>query len=282
MTNDIYIGIDLGGSNVRAGLISEKKLVDLFSEQIDPKGTVDEVLDQIFYVIEKLDVRNTQGIGIGVPSVVDVERGIVYDVQNIPSWTEVSIGDILKKRYQVPVSVNNDANCFALAEYYFGKGQGYNSMIGLIMGTGIAGGIIINGKLYAGSNCGAGEFGMIGYLDKHFEYFSSGQFFSNVYNLDGAEVALQAANGDNFCIEIMEEFGTHLGNTISAILYAYDPQSIILGGSVSKSYHLYKKSMWKVLEKFTYSPTIKNLKLEVSVLEHAGVLGAAALNINIV
>jgi len=282
MTKEIYIGVDLGGSNVRAGLISDKKLVELFSEQINPKGTIDEVLDQIFYVIEKLDVRNTNGIGIGVPSVVDVERGIVYDVQNIPSWTEVPIGDILKNRYKIPVSVNNDANCFALAEYQFGKGQGYNSMIGLIMGTGIAGGIIINGKLYEGSNCGAGEFGMIGYLDKHFEYYCSGQFFTNVYHLNGEEVARMAEKGDIASIAMMKEFGNHVGNILTAILCAYDPQIIILGGSVSKTYPLIETSIWKVFEGFIYSPTIKNLKLEVSELEHAGVLGAAALNLNIV
>jgi len=282
MTKEIYIGVDLGGSNVRAGLISEKKLVDLFSEQINPKGTVDEVLDQIFYVIEKLDVRNANGIGIGVPSVVDVKRGIAYNVQNIPSWTEVPIGDILKSKYQIPVAVNNDANCFALAEYQFGKGQGYNSMIGLIMGTGIAGGVILNGRLYEGSNCGAGEFGMIGYLDKHFEYYCSGQFFKNVYNLKGEEVARMAEKGDSASIAIMEEFGNHVGNILTTIIYAYDPQVIILGGSVSKTFPLIETSIWKVFEGFNYSPTIKNLKLEVSELEHAGVLGAAALNLNLV
>ena len=282
MTKDIYIGVDLGGSNVRAGLISDKKLVDLFSEQINPEGTVEEVLEQIFYVIDKLDVRNANGIGIGVPSVVDVNRGIVYNVQNIPSWTEVPLADILKNRYQIPVAVNNDANCFALAEYQFGKGQGYNSMIGLIMGTGIAGGIIINGKLYEGANCGAGEFGMIGYLDKHFEYYCSGQFFTNVYNLKGEEVSRTAEKGDSTSIAIMEEFGNHVGNILTEILYAYDPQIIILGGSVSKTYPLIETSIWKVFEGFNYSTTIKNLKIEVSELEHAGVLGAAALNIHIV
>lgn len=282
MGKDIFIGVDLGGTNVRAGLISGKELVDLFSEPIDPKGSVDEVLQQIFQVIEKLDLKNTEGIGIGVPSVVDVEKGIVYDVQNIPSWIEVPVGSILKDRYKVPVWVNNDANCFALAEYHFGKGQGYNSMIGLIMGTGIAGGIIINGKLYEGANCGAGEFGMIGYLKKHYEYYSCGQFFTNIHNLKGEEVARMAEEGDSRSMAIMEEFGKHVGNTLSAILYAYDPEVIVLGGSVSKTYPLIKPSIWKVLDDFAFSPTIKNLKLEVSELKHAGVLGAAALNLNLV
>ena len=118
-----------------------------------------------------------KAIGIGVPSVVDTHTGIVYDVQNIPSWKEVAIAQKMQELYKLPVLVNNDANCFALGEYHFGKGKGTKSMVGVTIGTGIGAGIIINGKLYCGPNCGAGEFGMIGYLDKVVEYYASGQFF---------------------------------------------------------------------------------------------------------
>ena len=272
-----YIGIDLGGTNVRAGLVEKGYLTAIQESGIKSGGSEEEIIGQIFNVIDRLKCDSPAGIGMGVPSVVDVDRGIVYDVVNIPSWKEVHVKEIFEKRYNMPVHVNNDANCFAMAEYHFGKGKGTKSMIGLIMGTGMAGGIIINGKPYEGANCGAGEFGMIQYLDHYLEYYSSGQFFSNIHNTTGVEVAGKALAGNPPAIAMMEEFGGHVGKAITAILYAYDPQKIILGGSVSKSYSLFKDAMWKELENFAFRPVIKNLVIEVSTLQHPGVLGAAAL-----
>ena len=276
---DNLIGIDLGGTNVRAGLITGMELVNLQTTRVNSKGTMEQVLDQLFEVTDGLnfDLKQAKGIGVGVPSVVDTEKGIVYDVQNIPSWLEVPIKSILEEKYQVPVSVNNDANCHTLAEYHFGKGQGSNSMVGLIIGTGVAGGIIVNGKLFEGATCGAGEFGMVPYLDSCYEKYCAGLFFKIKYGLDGGDVAKKAQAGDHESLEIMKELGTHIGQLISTILYTYDPQVIVLGGSVSKSYPLFQPAVWEVLNDFAYSPTVKKLKIEVSELENPGVFGAAAL-----
>ncbi|MDH5399124.1 MAG: ROK family protein [Cyclobacteriaceae bacterium] len=274
-----YIGIDLGGTNVRAGLIRGKQMLSNAATRINSKGSVEEVFEQIYSVIDQLDREKVAGIGIGVPSVVNVEKGIVYDVQNIPSWVEVPVKDTLEQKYGLPVAVNNDANCFAMAEYHFGKGQGSRSMVGMIVGTGIAGGIIINGKLFEGANCGAGEFGMINYLDKYFEYYACGQFFDHVYGVKGEDIAEKVKRGDEEAIRIMNELGTHIGKTVEAVLYAYDPEIIVLGGSVSKSYPLYKAALWKALEGFAFSPVVKNLKIEASALEDPGIWGAAALNL---
>ena len=87
------------------------------------------------------------------------KEGIVIDVLNIPSWKEVPLKKILEDRFQKPVWLNNDSNCFALGEYHFGKGQGYSNMLGVTIGTGLGTGIILNGKLCSGANGGAGEFG---------------------------------------------------------------------------------------------------------------------------
>ena len=80
-------------------------------------------------------------IGIGVPGLVDTNRGLVYDVINIPSWKEVALQKYMEERYHLSVYINNDANCFALGEYYFGKGKGFNSVVGLTVGTGIGAGL---------------------------------------------------------------------------------------------------------------------------------------------
>lgn len=271
------IGVDLGGTNVRAGLVFENEIVDLHSVRIKSKGTVSEVMEQVFGVIDQLDLTDVGGIGIGVPSVVDVKNGIVYNVQNIPSWKKVMVKDILEEKYGVMVQVNNDANCFAMADFHFGKGQGFDNVIGLIMGTGLAGGVIVNGKLYEGANCGAGEYGMIAYRDSIYEHYCCGQFFRRQYQQEGEEVARLAQNNDPQGLKIMQEFGGHVGQAISTILYAHDPQIIILGGSVSKSYPLFKKALWEVLQNFGYPNTVHNLAIEVSDLENPGVFGAAAL-----
>ncbi len=245
---------------------------------INPNGSDEEVLDQLCGLIDRTKLEDVDGVGIGVPSVVDIEEGIVYDVQNIPSWREVPLKSILEERYSVPVLVNNDANCFALGEKHFGKGVGYQSAIGLIVGTGFAGGIIVDGRLYPGMNCGAGEFGMIPYLESIYEYYCSGQFFTRHVAQTGAEVFRRAVEGDREAVRIFAEFGHHLGHGIKTILYAYDPEIIVLGGSVRKAFRFFKEAMWESIRSFAFSNSIRSLKIEVSELEHVAILGAAALH----
>ena len=122
ITNNI-IGIDLGGTNIRAGKIIGEKIVHLTKLPTPSKGSVEEVVDQIYAAIDDCVDEFSLSIGVGVPSVVDVEQGIVYDVTNIPSWKVVRLKELLEKRYNLPVFVNNDANCFAVGEKFFGKGK---------------------------------------------------------------------------------------------------------------------------------------------------------------
>ena len=275
--NNQTIGIDLGGTNIRGGLVSEDNLSSILSQKITASGSVDEVVKELFSLVDKLIGPSVKAIGIGVPGLVDTDQGIVYDVVNIPSWKQVPLGQLLGDRYHLPVFINNDANCFALGEFYFGKGKGYDSMIGLTIGTGLGSGIIINKKLYAGRNGGAGEFGMIDYLDKYVEYYASGQFFKNVYQADGETVFKKAKEGNEEAIGMYEEMGAHLGNAIKTILYALDLELVILGGSVRHAYPFFSKTLWQSLQSFAFQNAVKNLRIEVSELENSGMLGAAAL-----
>lgn len=277
MSNTKLIGVDLGATNIRSALVSEDTISKINSRRINSMGTEQEVLEDIFALVDILIDKDVAAIGIGVPSVVDVQQGIVYDVQYIPSWKEVPLKKLMQDRYGVPVFVNNDANCFVLGEFYFGKGKGRQSMIGLAIGTGMGAGIIINNKLYAGPNCGAGEFGMVEYLDKVFEYYCAGQFFQNVYQLDGEVVFQNAKKGDKQALVMYAEMGTHLGNAIKMIMYTYDPELIVLGGSVRLAYDYFQESMWQRINTFAYSKSLERLKIEISELENSGLLGAAAL-----
>jgi len=277
MSSENIIGIDLGGTHVRAGIVSGGKLENIVSVRIPSSGTVEQVLDIIYDLINPLASENIKAIGIGVPSVVDIENGIVYDVQNIPSWKKVELKKLMEEKFHLPVSVNNDANCFALGEKYFGKGKDFHSMIGLTIGTGLGAGIIINDKLYAGVNCGAGEFGNVEYLDQYVEYYASGQFFENCYHTNGELVYKKAIEGDPLSIMIFEELGTHLGNAIRMILYTFCPELIVLGGSISHAYPLFEKKMWERIRTYIYSNTLNQFHLEISELENSGILGAASL-----
>jgi glucokinase len=272
------VGVDLGGTNARAAVVRQHQLDAVSVVEINAQGPAEEVLDQLCGLIDRTHPQDTDGIGIGVPSVVDIERGIVYDVVTIPSWREVPLKAILEEQYGVPVLVNNDANCFALGEKHFGKGVGCRSLIGLILGTGFAGGIIADGRLYPGRNCGAGEFGLIPYLDSIYEHYCCGQFFARRVGQTGAELFQRAEKGDRAAAEVFVEFGHHLGEAVKTILYAYDPDMIVLGGSVRKAFRFYEDAMWQSIRSFAFPNSLKSLTVAVSELEHIAILGAAALH----
>jgi len=271
------IGVDLGGTNVRAGRVEGGRLVEVRSAAVRGRGTEREVLEDMFSVIDAVLFEGVAGIGAGVPSVIDLRAGVVYDVQNIPAWKKVPLKSHLEARYRLPAYVNNDANCFAAGEKYFGKARPYDHAVGLIIGTGLGAGIIANGRLYSGPNCGAGEFGMLPYLDRNFEAYASGQFFERVHGVSGRELAGRAERGDRKALEVFAEFGRHLGEAVKAICYAVDPEVIVLGGSVSKAFRFFHEAMWGTFQTFAYAITKERLKIEVSETENIAILGAAAL-----
>ncbi len=212
---------------------------------------------------------------------MDVDRGIVYNVQNIPSWQEVYLKSTLENHFQTPVYVNNDANCFTVGIKYFGEAKEYKNIVGLTLGTGMGAGIIANDLLYSGSNCGAGEFGMLSYLDHNYEYYCSGQFFIREYGISADVLFKQATQGDKNALDIFNIFGKHLGNAINAILFSVDPDIIILGGSISKAWPFFENSMQAEVEKFEYSHVISKIKIKVNQIPNIALLGAAALYLNI-
>ena len=280
MNDRKVIGMDLGATNIRGGLIHKGILSQVHSRRIQSAGTVEDVLGDIYSILDQTMDKEVAAIGIGVPSVVDVEQGIVYDVQYIPSWKEVHLKKILEARYGIPVFVNNDANCFVLGEYYFGKGAGMENLFGVAIGTGLGTGIIINHRLYAGPNCGAGEFGMVDYLDHCFEYYCSGQYFQNVYQTDGQIVFEKAKAGDRQSQTWYAEMGTHLGNAIKMIMYTYDASFIVFGGSVRHAYPYFQKTMWDRINTFAYTKSLAKFRIEISNLDNSGLLGAAGLYFN--
>ncbi len=275
----MIIGIDMGGTNIRAGLVANGEVINIISKKVNPQGSADDVLLELFELIDQLVDKDIKAIGIGFPGLAT--NGIAYDVYNIPSWKEMHLQKLFQERYGLPVLINNDANCFALGEFYFGEGKGAKSMIGLTIGTGLGAGIIINQKLHAGKTGGAGEFGMIPYLDKFYEYYACGQFFSNVYGIDGEAVFKLATEGDSNALRMYSEMGHHLGNAIKMILYALDIELIVLGGSVRHAYPFFSTAMWQQINTTEFKRAASGLQIKISALENSGILGAAALHYNL-
>ena len=281
MSEGTLIGIDMGGTWLRGALVSNGKLIPggrIAFRPIDQLNSFGEIWETLCHLIaELLNGNPVRAIGIGVPGLVDPGTGIVYDVLNIPSWKEIPLRARLEESFGLPVFVGNDANCFAWGEFISGNGRGADSLIGLTIGTGLGAGIVLDGKLYPGVNGAAGEFGMVDYLGRNYEYYASGSFFRNVHGLDGRTVFERAGKGDAAALQIYSEFGGHLGNAIRMILYTYDPDLIILGGSVSRAWSFFRDAMHQSLAGVAFARSIRRLKIEISELENAGIIGAAAL-----
>ena len=271
------IGVDLGGTNIRCGLVENGNVVKRLSEPCRSDQPENEVIEQIKGLIRQLINPSVKGIGIGVPSVVDIQKGVVYNVQNIPSWKEVYLKDILEAEFGIPVYVNNDANCFALGEQRCGTGKPYRNVIGVTLGTGVGAGLIINDQLFCGSNTGAGEIGCLPYLEHTLEFYCGSAFFVEFYNTTGKEAMQLAQNGDAKGLKIWEDFGKHMGVLVKIILYAYDPDAIIFGGSIANAYSFFERAMRKEMETFDYPETIKKIQILISTSDEISLLGAAAL-----
>ncbi len=276
--NNKLIGIDLGGTKVNVGLVKGMEIINNKYKllPVNSKNS-DEITELIINLISELFDSSVKGIGIGIPSLVDRQKGIIHSVQNIPSWKEIHLADILQEKFKVPVYLDNDANCFALGEYKFGAGQNCDNFVGLTIGTGMGAGIITNGHLLKDANCGSGEFGSIPYLDSIYEDYCSGKFFKTFYNDDGENLLKKAKQGNAVAIKAFNEFGTHLGNAIKTIMFSVDPHKVIIGGSVSNSKEYFHDSVLDSINNFPYPNSVNILEIIYTNTPNIAIFGAASL-----
>ncbi|QUE32208.1 ROK family protein [Francisella philomiragia] len=278
--NRTVVGVDIGGTKVNAGRVCGENLLDSYLSKIPPDAehNAQSVIDVVIDTIAKVFTSEVEGIGVGIPSVADREKGIVYDVQNIKSWQEIHLKEILEAKFKVPVFIDNDANCFAIGQRLYGKGKEHENFVGITIGTGIGGGIINKGSLLKDSNCGAGEFGMLPYLDGILEDYCSGQFFIKKIGIEGVEILKRARNNDSDAIDIYKQFGKHLGVAIKSIMYTLDPEVIIIAGSIMSAREYFEKTMWDEIKTFAFTQSAKKIKIEWSETEgDFQVFGAAAV-----
>ena len=252
------VGIDIGGSHISAGIVSNGKVLKQIRVDTSKVKTRKQFFSELFRVIDVFFDKSVKSIGVGFPS--PVIKGAVYEVNNMPFMNRANIKNEIRKKYRVKCKVDNDANAFALAEARFGSGKGKKSVVGVTLGTGLGCGIVLNGKVYSGNTGAAGEISIIPADHHTLEYFASAKYIKKI--------------GKRSKARAWRQFGANLGAAIAVVVNVLDPEIIILGGEISKSLPLFKKPMMAELKKHCYRHTFSKLRIVRSKLKDAAILGA--------
>ena len=271
------LGIDIGGTTINLGLVEGTRVIRKVQvPSFPPTAMLEETLLYLGDRIADIQVPGITRMGIGVPSIVDPAQGIVYDAANIPSWTVVPLKEVLERRFGIPVSVNNDANCYALGAA-LKLGGAAATVVTVTLGTGIGTGIVIDGKLFSGTHCGAGEICSIPYNGADYESFCSKKFFT----MNGTvpkDTALAAERGEEKGLALFRSFGEHLGRFLSVVMFSYDADCIVLGGGISHSFPLFRTSMWDSLRSsYPYQCSLDSLDIIPMPEEDTALIGASSL-----
>jgi len=271
-----YIGVDLGGSYIKSGRIGTLGMEQKELLPVNKFGNAEGIFNDICLTIRKLWSADVSGIGFAVPALIQPESGIIHGLSNIEPLNGFALQESLEQKFKVPVLLQNDANCFVLGEKYVGQARKFRNIVGLVLGTGIGAGLYLNDQLYNGINFGAGEFGMIPFKDRQFEDYCSGKFFHYYYKKSGEKVAESALKNKRWAIQAFNQFGKNLGELINHVCYVLDPEVIILGGSISKSFQFYKNAVVDTLESFYFRQS-KRPEILPSSMNDPGIFGAACL-----
>ena len=273
----MLLGIDIGGTTINLGLVQDNRIIKKMCAPSFAQGAeLEQTLVHLCAQIAKIITPEVTRIGVGVPTMVDAEKGIVYDASNIPSWTVVPLKDRLEGEFERTTSVNNDANCFVLGAAARLAAPS-PVVVGVTLGTGTGIGIAIDGKVFNGINCGAGELAAMPYEGGIYEDHCSKKFFT-ARGLDPKAIGDKAFAGDPGALKVFEEFGTHLGRLLAMLLFAYDPGCIVFGGGISHSFPLFEKAMWKSLrEAYAYPRFLEKLQITAMPDADIPILGASLL-----
>lgn len=310
----LSIGVDVGGTKILAGAVAEDGRIQSTARRPTPRHDAEAVLAQVAGVVAELrdgTDESIDGVGVGIAGVVDAERSRVYFAPNL-RWSQVPARDLLEASTGLPVVVENDGNIAAWGEYRFGAGRGTSDMVLVTVGTGIGGGIVINGRLFRGAHGAAGEIGHINAVPDGracgcgrggcWEQYASGNALvrearelaaerrseaglllalgdGTPEGVQGPEVTQAALAGDPIAREAFARVGTWLGRGLADLAAVLDPEVFVIGGGVSESGDLLLSSARSTLndkligQQNRPAPLVRAAELANS----AGIVGAADL-----
>src|SRR3989338_3119434 len=280
------IGVDMGGTHIEAGLVSNNKVTEKTIIKTQANKGKKTVIKNIIYSIDKLFNKNVKTICIGSPG--PLKNGIIGRTPNLP-LEGVNLKKIIKDRFKVPVLVDNDANCFALAEAVLGQGKRHNYVVGLTIGTGFGSGLIINKKIYSGKyaateighttinfNGPKAKCGNNGCLESYVSIRGILSRANGLYVHNPKELFELAEHGSKRAIKIWKETGFYLGIGCTNTINALNPDIIIIGGQIANAWKFFNKEMKETVKK----RALFSCKIVKSNLKDAGVLGVALLSKN--
>lgn len=305
------VAVDLGGTNIKAAIIDkEKGIIEQTSTPTHAELGRDHLLDRISATIKDLVSRHEViGVGMGLPGMVNIEQTIVRNPPNLPGWETVHAAEEISKRTNLSCRIENDANIAALGSLHFGVGQQYNDFIIITLGTGVGGGIIINKKLYKGTNGMAGELGHV-ILDYHGPLSNSvtrgtveaylgqkflsrfatdlimqqtnnplySKFHKDFDKLEPVDLTMEADEGNELAIEILRKSGERLGYAIINYTHMLDIRKYVLSGGVSRAGDWLFEPAREIIKKHMMLPFQEDLELVYEDLGNdSALLGAAGL-----
>ena len=292
------IGIDLGATFVKMGVVDSKARVCSRRKIQTPPGAKKTLLiDVIIYNIRDIIEESGKkicGVGIGVPGPVDSKKGIVHYFPNIKGWNEVPLKSILEKKLGLGVELDNDVNAMTLGEFIFGAGKGCDNLVCITLGTGVGGGIIIDGKLYRGGSMAAGEIGHMPinetgpicncggiaclerYIGNRYVLEKAKKVFRNNITLE--MVSELAVSGNKKAIAIWTDVARKLGAALTQVVNLLNPDRIVIGGGVSMAGGLILKPLIKEVKKRAMKDQAKHVKIVLAKLgTDAGIIGSSLL-----
>ena len=303
-------GIDLGGTTVKCGLFTaEGSVLEKWEIKTVLGSILEDIAKTILEKIEELSIAKEEvaGVGIGVPGPVTTEGFVVVGV-NV-GWPEgKDVKGELEQMLGMPVAVGNDANVAALGELWLGSAQGAQNAVMYTLGTGVGGGVIVNGKVIAGPNgaggelghsqsvlvdgtlCGCGKKGCLetvasatGIVRETVKYLNSHDTPSTlrqIENLTAKDVFDAAKSGDEAGLKMVDQLGFYLGLNMAQVAGAVDPEKIIIGGGVSKAGTILTDAIAKYYREFAFS-SVRDAELVIATRGNdAGIMGAAYLVIS--
>jgi glucokinase len=301
MNTKLIIGIDLGGTNLKVGLLDSKYKI-IRREILDTQrftrkeSLVSAIVDAVNKIIKNNNLKKNDilGVGLGLPGPIDAKKGIVHFFPNISGWKEVNLKMILQKRLKLPVSLDNDANLMSLAEYKLGAAVGFKNSLCLTLGTGVGGGIIIDGSIYRGANNASGEIGHVPINERGPRCNCGGVACLEAYigssrikeearkifkrNITLEELSAKAKEKESRALSLWESVGKRLGVALVGTVNLLDLDAVVIGGGVANAGSILFDKVKKTIAKQAMSVQAKHVRVFKAKLGNdAGMIGAAML-----
>ena len=291
------IGIDIGGTKIE-GIMLDNAGMTLFRDRIaTPAGDYDATIDAVVSLIDRIgrETGRTGSVGIGIPGAISPSTGLVKNA-NSTCLIGKALDTDLERKLGRPVRLANDADCFTLSEATDGAASDYRSVFGVILGTGVGGGMVINGALIGGPNAIAGEWGhnrlpvvndgggpacycgSTGCIETYLSGagLSEDHFSATGNRLDARHIAWVANHGDDAAEATLKRYETRLAMALSIVINILDPEAIVLGGGLSNLGRLYE-NVPELLPAHVFSDAVETVLLPPLHGDSSGVRGAAWL-----